>query len=306
MGSNKENAQHFTPPTSRPQLPPSSLVFPPLPPLSPSDEENSWPGKTPPLPPLEPTATCSEAPSRRFGVEITNVLSTDAGASTRDNMVIKPPSPRAAEASKRYYQQLPQHSSLKTSHIVKKGKPALTFSADRGLKTPSMKWSATVEEDMRELTQPFSVLSLKSPLAPEVKELDKDALQSGNTIWSITPVELSALEDEMIAVNAQSIERFGKLSYAEASKRNLPGLTENHGEHKKTEEGVDQPRRVFKKYYALPVFTPSGLHQYEPEAFEEKEAPPVAGFRLSSGNKDPLDGLGTGNAPTVATTYLFL
>ncbi|EGZ25010.1 hypothetical protein PHYSODRAFT_285019 [Phytophthora sojae] len=60
---------------------------------------------------------------------------------------------------------------------------------------------------------------------------------------------------------AQAAEPAKKISYAEASKRNLPGFGENLVEFMKTGEDVEQPRRTFKKYYGLPFFIPSGPHQ---------------------------------------------
>ncbi|KAE8980636.1 hypothetical protein PF011_g22356 [Phytophthora fragariae] len=295
MASDKENAQSFGPPTSRPRPPPSSLVFPPLPPLSPPDaDDNSWLRKTSPPPPPESTAPWRQS-SRRFGVKITNVLDADTAVSSGDKTGNKPPTANVMEPSPRHYQQqqqqqyqhLPQHLGLKASRVMKKGDDEADISADRTMGRPSTKRNNASNAGEGELPEPFP----RSPPTPKAKGLEKDTSQFGRTIWSVTPEELSALEEEMISLEARAAEPAKKLSYAEASKRNLPGFVENHVGQTKTVVEVERPRRTFKKYYGLPVFIPPGPEQNDVEEHEEKETPPAIGLSPSL-RSEPSDVLG--------------
>ncbi|KAL4160939.1 hypothetical protein PRNP1_001497 [Phytophthora ramorum] len=122
-------------------------------------------------------------------------------------------------------------------------------------------------------------LSLTNPPPPKPRELSpkKSSTQFGRTIWSINPEELSALAVELAATRQETAEPSKKLSYAEASKRNLPGFSARlAAQADKAVKVEEPPMRAFKKYYGLPIIPLSGFPQCDFTPLEEKESPTKA------------------------------
>ncbi|KAL4137991.1 hypothetical protein PRIC2_001500 [Phytophthora ramorum] len=122
-------------------------------------------------------------------------------------------------------------------------------------------------------------LSLTNPPPPKPRELSpkKSSTQFGRTIWSINPEELSALAMELAATRQETAEPSKKLSYAEASKRNLPGFTARlAAQADKAVKVEEPPMRTFKKYYGLPIIPLFGFPQCDFTPLEEKESPTKA------------------------------
>ncbi|KAI9922588.1 hypothetical protein PsorP6_001279 [Peronosclerospora sorghi] len=78
----------------------------------------------------------------------------------------------------------------------------------------------------------------------------------GRTIWSVTPEELTEMAKEM--TEKESSDSSKTLSYAEASKRNVPGFALKRPEKKAQGVIIAHPIRTFKKYYGLPNITSVG------------------------------------------------
>ncbi|GMF59451.1 unnamed protein product [Phytophthora fragariaefolia] len=222
----------------RPAPSPPPRVFPPLPPLSPPGADESQLSKTPP-----PAGAWSE----RLGGKSADVVRADAAAYN----VEKEPPPAVATVVSRCYQQLgPRHFALKESPREEKEEN----SGDESVWRPAPNGDNAAQAGEG---GPFPALARKSAPPPIVGQ---SVTHFGRTIWSVTPEELSALEEEMIATKMQSIDAARKLSYAEASRRNLPLFADNQAAQKKEAVDVEQPRRTFKRYYGLPIFTSAGHH----------------------------------------------
>ncbi|KAK1928893.1 hypothetical protein P3T76_015682 [Phytophthora citrophthora] len=193
----------------------------------------------PPLPPLPPPDTCTSSKTMRkatsasvdprprlFGVKTTNLLEVRDVSPNTQRIDYKSPRSLAMAAAQRYY-----HQYQYLSHSGKKAQSAKEGGMGEKEHSPS------VRGDTISTTQDCSG---KSPMQP------------GRTIWSVTPEELAELAKEMAAAKMNSSELGRKLTYAEASKRNISGSTDNQVAQKIEMFEENQPPRVFKKYYGLP------------------------------------------------------
>ncbi|KAG7377168.1 hypothetical protein PHYPSEUDO_012055 [Phytophthora pseudosyringae] len=250
MAFNQENEQHAQPSTPSPSVP-CPPVFPPLPPLPPPDASKTleWTSRAPPLPPA--SATRSEPLPRRFGVRITNMLSAGDASYAALKNDHKSSSSAAMAAAQRYY-----HQYSYFPHPEKKSR----ISEETAVENPQ-----TEAEDMIQRSP-----SAEEPAssAPSIKlseyNPERTPMQPGRTIWSVSPEELTELAKKMAVMKKESAESVKKLSYAEASKRNLPGFTESRAAQKREAVEVVEVERTFKKYYGLPII-PWDIHAEEKE-----------------------------------------
>ncbi|ETL47216.1 hypothetical protein L916_03017 [Phytophthora nicotianae] len=270
MTSNKESAQSLkrpAPPPALPRLP----VFPPLPPLPPPDT-NKWIEPTRKASPLPPALTRSEPRPRRFGTKITNLLSAGDGISVVHKADHKSTSSVALAAAQKYYHQY-QHSS----HPGKKPCIADKLEGENYETKPEhvIKVSPIASSEDSSNKNDLHVLS-KSPQSILLQEFipKMTPMQPGHTIWSVTPDELTALAKEVAAMKKESAEPVKTLSYAEASKRNIPRFAESRASQEMKAVEDEQPERTFKKYYALPIipsYESSRRDIYHAATLEEKE-----------------------------------
>ncbi|KAL3657817.1 hypothetical protein V7S43_017196 [Phytophthora oleae] len=218
MPTKQQTPQKPKQPTA-PSFIPRTPVFPPLPPLPPPDTCIS--------PKTTRKASASVDPRPRlFGVKITNLLGAHEGSSNAQRADHKAPRSLAMAAAQRYFHQYQYHS-----HSGNKAQVAREESMnDKGCNLPA-----------------------EGPTVPKAQDCPKKSpVQPGCSIWSVTPEELAELAKEMAATKMVSTELGRKLTYAEASKRNLAGSADDRAVQKTEVTEVDQPVRVFKKYYGLP------------------------------------------------------
>ncbi|KAG2779482.1 hypothetical protein PC129_g20661 [Phytophthora cactorum] len=286
MTDNQESGQNLKWPTSPPSLP-RLPVFPPLPPLPPPDASKSteFTRKAPPVQPA--SVTRSESRPRRFGTKITNLLSAGDGSSAAHKADYKsPPASVALAAAQRYYHHY-QHLSQpgKKSCVVEKLREE---SYEMKSENVTKESSTALPEDTENNKDLW--LSAKSPQLSLLQECipKKTPMQSGRTIWSVTPDELTELVKEMATMKKESAEPVKKLSYAEASKRNLPGFTESRASQEVKAMEDDRPLRTFKTYYGLPIipsYESSRRDIHHAATLEEKEDPLEGRTSLTTENK---------------------
>jgi hypothetical protein len=211
----------------------------------------------PPLPPPDARESMRQAPPRRFGVRITNTLDAqrahEVAVLNTENKMLPLTDEAAGQRCQPPLPTFPQRSVAPDT--IKRH--TLDGESARGENqgNPAIKSEDNpVSERDLGTTAAFPAPSMESPPLLE-SSLGSTPLQPGRTIWSVTPDELSALAEEL---KTEATAPARKLSYAEASKRNLPGFAESQAVQTLERVEVEQPTRTFRKYYGLPNLLASG------------------------------------------------
>ncbi|KAF4031293.1 hypothetical protein GN244_ATG16872 [Phytophthora infestans] len=223
-----------------------TAVFPPLPPLPPPDT-SKWTEpmrKTSSLPPA--SVSRSEPRPRRFGTKITNLLSAGDGSLATYTTDHKSPAPIALATAQRYYHQS-QNPGKKPCAVAILEDENCEMKPEFPPKDVLIAFSEYITASKNDIW--VSAKSSESTL-PRECSFKTNAMR---TIWSVTPDELTELTEEVAAMKKDSAEFAKKLSYAEASKRNLPGSIAISASQKMEAVEDEQLLRPFKKYFGLPI-----------------------------------------------------
>lgn len=223
-------------------------LFPPLPIMPPSDVDKGTDSMK------KAQSACArqkDARPRRFGTKITNTPATNderSGGYTEQQSLLPAAIITAQKIS--HENQIPP-SSVKILNVDAKLRWEKCEPDPASLEDPSF---FSLSKNTENYTDPRP--STEKTIT--FSESDSNT-QRGRTIWSVTPSELSILAKEATIIMRGLKEPTQKLSYAEASKRNLSHCVEERPSQMSKTVEDEQPPPVFKKYYGLPI-----IPSYEP------------------------------------------